>query len=60
VEFGFADEEMTGPEFRLVNVGVRVIWQADIKDAGTVIEKNWAGVTVEWDNRECSIFSTTI
>jgi hypothetical protein len=26
-------------------------WNADQKDRGTVTAKNWAGVTVKWDNR---------
>ncbi|WP_439925668.1 hypothetical protein [Nitrobacter sp. JJSN] len=42
---------MTGPESRLLLVGARVIWHADTKDAGTVTERDWAGVTVRWDNR---------
>ena len=49
---GIADEEMTGTQSRLLNVGARVIWNGDKNDAGTVIEKNWAGVTIKWDNRE--------
>ena len=43
---------MTGRESRQLNKGDRVVWSGDSKDAGTVIEKNWAGVTIEWDNRE--------
>jgi hypothetical protein len=42
---------MTGPQSRLLNVGDRVCWNADKNDRGTVTEKNWAGVTVKWDNR---------
>jgi hypothetical protein len=48
------DEEnyaMTGDQSRLLNVGDRVCWNADRNDQGTVTEKNWAGVTVKWDNR---------
>jgi hypothetical protein len=29
-----------------------VIWHGDSKDTGTVIERDWAGVTIKWDNRE--------
>jgi hypothetical protein len=43
---------MTGTESRLLNVGARVIWHGDSKDAGIVIEKSWSGVTIKWDNRE--------
>jgi hypothetical protein len=43
--------KMTGRESRLLLVGARVIWRADTKDAGTVTERDWAGVAVRWDNR---------
>ena len=42
---------MTGEQSRLLKVGERVRWQNDQADQGTVTEKNWAGVTVKWDNR---------
>jgi hypothetical protein len=42
---------MTGDQSRLLNVGDRVCWQNDQADQGTVIEKNWAGLTIQWDNR---------
>jgi hypothetical protein len=42
---------MTGDQSRLLNVGDRVCWQNDRAGQGTVIEKNWAGVTIKWDNR---------
>jgi hypothetical protein len=42
---------MTGSESRLLNVGTRVSWRADNNDLGTIIEKDWAEVTVKWDNR---------
>ncbi len=42
---------MTGDESRTLKVGDRVQWNADKNDQGTVTEKNWAGVTVKWDNR---------
>ncbi len=41
---------MTGRESRQLNKGDRVIWNSDSKDAGTVIERDWA-VTIKWDNR---------
>ena len=43
---------MTGRESRLLLVGARVIWGADTKDAGTVTERDWAGVVVRRDNRK--------
>jgi hypothetical protein len=43
---------VTGNQSRLLKVGDRVCWHADRNDLGTVTEKNWAGVTIKWDNRE--------
>jgi hypothetical protein len=42
---------MTGDQSRALSVGDRVCWNTDQNDQGTVTEKNWAGVTVKWDNR---------
>jgi hypothetical protein len=42
---------MTGDQSRRLNVSDRVRWNNDTNDQGTVIGKNWAGVTVKWDNR---------
>jgi len=44
-------DSMTGDQSRYLSVGDRVCWNADKNDQGTVTEKNWAGVTVKWDNR---------
>jgi len=41
---------MTGDQSRGLAVGDRVCWNADINDQGTVTEKNWAGVTIKWEN----------
>jgi hypothetical protein len=42
---------MTGSQSRLLSVGARVYWRDDRNDQATVIEKDWAGVTLKWDNR---------
>jgi hypothetical protein len=42
---------MTGEQSRLLKIGDRVCWGAATTDLGTVTEKNWAGITVKWDNR---------
>jgi len=42
---------MTGEQSRLLKVGDRICWQSDQADQGAIIETNWAGVTVKWDNR---------
>ena len=41
---------MTGDQSRLLKPFARVCWQNDPADQGTVIEKNWAGVTIKWDD----------
>jgi len=43
---------MTGDQSRLLNIGDRVYWAEDHTDQGVVTEKNWAGVTIKWDNRD--------
>ena len=43
--------KMTGDQSRQLKLGDRVCWNADKNDQGTITEKNWAGVTVKWDNR---------
>jgi hypothetical protein len=42
---------MTGEQSRHLNIGDRICWHNDQSDQGTITEKNWAGVTIEWDNR---------
>ncbi len=42
---------MTGDQSRQLKVGARVCWQNDPADQGTVIEKNWSGVTIKWNSR---------
>jgi hypothetical protein len=42
---------MTGSQSRLLNVGARVYCRDDKNDQATVTEKDWAGVTLKWDNR---------
>ena len=43
---------MTGSQSRSLDVGTRVYWREDENDQATVTEKNWAGVTLKWDNRD--------
>lgn len=42
---------MTGDESRKLKIGDRVRWRDDSSDLGTIVETNWAGVTIKWDNR---------
>jgi hypothetical protein len=46
---------MTGDQSRLLNIGDRVCWQNDQADQGTITKKNWAGVTIKWDNRSLQV-----
>jgi hypothetical protein len=41
---------MTGNQSRSLKVGDRVCWHSDRNDQGSITEKNWAGVTIQWDN----------
>jgi hypothetical protein len=40
---------MTGEQPRQLSVGDRVCW-GTTTDLGTVTKKNWAGVTIKWNN----------
>jgi hypothetical protein len=42
---------MTGDQSRTLGVDDCVCWNADRNDQGTVTERNWAGVTIKWENR---------
>jgi hypothetical protein len=42
---------MTGDQSKMVKVGDRACWGTTRTDLRTVIEKNWAGVTITWDDR---------
>lgn len=42
---------MTGEQSRTLNTGDRVRWRDDPNDLGVIVETNWAGVTIKWDNR---------
>jgi hypothetical protein len=48
----FERVSMTGDQSRKLHVGARVCWNDDKNDAGTVVGKDWAGVTIKWDNRD--------
>jgi hypothetical protein len=45
---------MTGDESRTLRVGDRVCWGVTTTDLGTVIETDWAGVSIKWDNGHTS------
>jgi hypothetical protein len=35
-------------------VGQQVTWLGDTTDRGTVVERNWTGVQIRWDNGKTS------
>lgn len=41
---------MTGEQSRLLKVGDRVKWDDSLTDRGTVIDVDWRGVTIKWDD----------
>jgi hypothetical protein len=47
----FEQVEMTGDQSRHLKVGDRVCWRMNHADKGTVSAKDWASVTIKWDNR---------
>ena len=42
---------MTGDQSRQLRAGDPVCWGVVTTDLGTVVESNWAGVTIKWYNR---------
>lgn len=45
---------MTGEQSRNLNVGQRVVWLSSEQDRGVVIERDWSGVHIRWDNGRTS------
>ncbi len=45
---------MTGDQSRLLKVSNRVQWDNSLTDRGTVIDVDWRGVTIKWDDGQAS------
>jgi hypothetical protein len=45
-----ANKKMTGDQSRLLKPLDRVFWCGNMTDQGTVVETDWAGVSIKWDN----------
>lgn len=43
---------MTGDQSRLLKVGDRVKRDDSLTDHGTIIDVDWRGVTIKWDDRQ--------
>lgn len=41
---------MDNVEAKRVRIGQRVLWDGKPDDAGTVVDRNLAGVKINWDN----------
>lgn len=41
---------MTPEQSRTLEMGQRVIWLGDEQDRGVVLERDWTGVRIRWDN----------
>ena len=47
---------MTPEQSRNLNVGERVSWLGDDQDRGVVVERDWSGVKISWDNGKTSFY----
>lgn len=47
---------MTAEQSRNLNVGQRVSWRGDDQDRGIVVERDWSGVRINWDNGKTSFY----
>jgi len=41
---------MTGDQSRHLEIGDRVQWDKSLMDRGTIIEVDWRGVIIKWDD----------
>jgi hypothetical protein len=41
---------VTPEQSRNLEVGQRVAWHGDEQDRGMVVERDWTGVRIRWDN----------
>ena len=46
---------MTPGESKELKKGTRVYWQGDAADSGTITEKSWDSVTINWNNGHVAI-----
>ncbi len=47
---------MTAEQSRNLNVGQRVSWLGNDQDRGIVVERDWSGVKINWDNGKTSFY----
>ena len=45
---------VTPEQSRTLNIGQRVSWLGDEQDRGIVVERDWTGVSIKWDNGKTS------
>ena len=47
---------VTPEQSRNLKVGQRVSWQGDDADRGIIVERDWSGVKIKWDNGKSSFY----
>ena len=47
---------MTPEQSRNLTVGQRVSWLGNDQDRGIVVERDWSGVKINWDNGKTSFY----
>lgn len=45
---------VTPDQSRSLTAGQRVSWLGDEQDRGSVVERDWSGVRIKWDNGKTS------
>ena len=46
--------DMKPDQSRELQIGQRVSWRESQTDRGTVVKRDWSGVTIKWDNGKTS------
>ena len=47
---------VTPEQSRNLKVGQRVSWLANDQDRGVIVERDWTGVKIQWDNGKTSFY----
>jgi hypothetical protein len=49
-------DRVTPEQSRNLKVGQRVSWLGDDQDRGIIVERDWSGVRIKWDNGKTSFY----
>jgi hypothetical protein len=47
---------VTPEQSRNLKVGQRVSWQGNDQDRGIIVERDWSGVRIKWDNGKTTFY----